>query len=204
MPKIDLQAKEKRRRALVDAAWRCVARTGYRTLTVDDVCTEAGLSKGAFYTYFDQKQDLLLALLDDDAAGLRELVADAADQPSGVEQIRRFVAALVDRGADAAAVQLRADLWAEIKSEESVRLRFLEAMQERRALLAGWITAGVAAGELVEVPANALAAVFLALGDGLMFHRVLDPTGFRWSNVRRAVDVLLEGLRPEMPHGSDG
>ena len=204
MPKIALQAKEMRRRTLIDAAWRCVARGGYRTLTVDDVCTEAGLSKGAFYTYFGHKQDLLLGLLDDDAAGLGELVADAANQPSGVEQIRRFVSALVDRGADGAAVQLRADLWAEIASEEAVRLRFLEAMQERRARLAGLITAAVAAGELVEVPANALAAVFLALGDGLMLHRVLDPTGFRWSNVRRAVDVLLEGLRPEMPHASGG
>jgi len=204
VPKIALEAKEQRRRTLVDAAWRCVARGGYRTLTVDDVCTEAGLSKGAFYTYFDHKQDLLLALLDDDAAGLSELVADAADQPSGIEQIRRFVADLVDRGADGAAVQLRADLWAEIASEEAVRLRFLEAMQRRRARLAGLITAAVAAGELVEVPANALAAVFLALGDGLMLHRVLDPTGFRWSNVRRAVDVLLEGLRPETPHASGG
>jgi len=204
MPKIALQTRELRRRTLIDAAWRCVARSSYRTLTVDDVCTEAGLSKGAFYTYFGHKQDLLLALLDDDAAGLGELVADAAKQPSGVEQIRRFVSALVDRGADAVAVQLRADLWAEIASEEAVRLRFLEAMQERRARLAGLITAAVATGELVEVPANALAAVFLALGDGLMLHRVLDPTGFRWSNVRRAVDVLLEGLRPEMPHPSGG
>jgi len=204
MPKIPLQAKEMRRRTLIDAAWICVARGGYRTLTVDDVCTEAGLSKGAFYTYFGHKQDLLLALLDDDAAGLSELVADAADQPGGIEQIRRFVADLVDRGSDTAAVQLRADLWAEIASEEAVRLRFLGSMQRRRARLAGLITAAVAAGELVEVPANALAAVFLALGDGLMLHRVLDPTGFRWSNVRRAVDVLLEGLRPEMPHASGG
>jgi hypothetical protein len=55
----------------------------------------------------------------------------------------------------------------------------------------------VAAGQLVDVPANAMAAVFLALGDGLMLHRVLDPSGFKWSNVRRAIDALLEGLRPE-------
>jgi len=204
VPKIALKAKEMRRRTLIDAAWRCVARGGYRTLTVDDVCTEAGLSKGAFYTYFDHKQDLLLALLDDDAAGLSELVADAAGEPSGVEQIRRFGAALVDRGSDAAAVQLRADLWAEIASEDAVRVPFLEAMQQRRARLAALITAAVAAGELVDVPANALAAVFLALGDGLMLHRVLDPTGFRWGNVRRAVDVLLEGLRPDMPQASGG
>jgi hypothetical protein len=95
---------------------------------------------------------------------------------------------------------LRADLWAEIASDEPVRLRFLDAMQERRLRLAGLIEAAVASGELVDVPPNALAAVFLALGDGLMLHRLLDPSGFRWSNVRRAVDVLLEGLRPDPGH----
>jgi len=200
MPKLAEAAKEQRRQHLIDAAWRCVARGGYRTLSVDDVCAEAGLSKGAFYTYFDQKQDLLLALLDEDAAGLADLVADAASQPSGIEQIRRFAAAVVDRGSDATVVQLRADLWAEIASDESLRARFLEAMQQRRARLADLIEAAVAAGELVDVPANALAAVFLALGDGLMLHRVLDPSGFRWPNVRRAIDALLEGLRAE-PQG---
>jgi len=200
MPKLAAEAKEQRRRLLIDAAWRCVARGGYRTLRVDDVCAEAGLSKGAFYTYFDHKHDLLLALLDDDAEGMTELVADAGSQSGGVEQIRRFVAGLVERGSNGAAVQLRADLWAEISSDEGLRLRFLAAMQHRRAHLAALIDSAVAAGDLVDVPANALAAVFLALGDGLMLHRVLDPAGFRWPTVRRAVDVLLDGLRAE---GSD-
>jgi len=197
VPKLADAVKEQRRKTLIDAAWRCVARGGYRTLSVDDVCVEAGLSKGAFYTYFNQKQDLLLALLDDDAAELSELVADAASKPGGVEQIRRFVAAVVDRGSDAVAVQLRADLWAEISSDDVLRARFLEAMQQRRARLARLIDAAVASGELVDVPANALAAIFLALGDGLMLHRVLDPSGFRWPNVRLAVDALLEGLRAD-------
>jgi TetR/AcrR family transcriptional regulator, transcriptional repressor of bet genes len=197
MPRLAVAEKAQRRKTMVDAAWRCVARGGYRNLSVDDVCAEAGLSKGAFYTYFDQKQDLLIALLDDDAAGLSDLVSDAAGQAGGIEQIRRFVATLVDRGADAAAVQLRADLWAEIASDEVLRARFLEAMQQRRARLAGLIEEAVADGQLVDVPANAMAAVFLALGDGLMLHRVLDPSGFRWPNVRRAIDALLEGLRPE-------
>nr|MDQ6928805.1 TetR/AcrR family transcriptional regulator [Actinomycetota bacterium] len=178
-------------------AWRCMARGGYRNLSVDDVCAEAGLSKGAFYTYFDQKQDLLLALMDDDAAGLNDVVTDAAGQSSGVEQIRRFVSGLVDRGANGAAVQLRADLWAEISSDEVLRNPFLAAMQQRRIRLAVLIREAIAAGELIDVPANALAATFLALGDGLMLHRVLDPSGFRWANVRRAVDALLDGLRAE-------
>ncbi len=190
---------EGRRRRLIEAGRRCVSRGGYRTLSVDDVCLEAGVSKGAFYTYFARKQDLLVALLDDDAAGLDDLVTEAASQSGGVEQIRRFVAAVVDRGADGTAVQLRADLWAEVGSDEVLRARFSEVTAQRRAALAALIDEAVTAGELVDVPANALAAIFLALGDGLMLHGVLDPSGFRWANIRRALDVLLEGLRREPP-----
>lgn len=197
MPKLASEVKAQRREELIGAAWRCVARAGYRNISVDDVCAEAGVSKGAFYTYFAHKQDLLVALFEDDAAGMSELVSDAAAQPGGVDQIRRFVAALVDRGADPAAVQLRADLWAEITSDPQLRARFLEAMQQRRARLAGLIVTAVGSGELMDVPANALAAVFLALGDGLMLHRLVDPTGFRWANVRKALDAMLDGLRPQ-------
>lgn len=197
MPKLAAHAKEQRRNTLIDAAWRCVARGGYRNLSVDDVCAEAGLSKGAFYTYFEHKHDLLLALLEDDAAGLEDLVASAGETTGGVEQIRRIVGALLDRGNDTAAVQLRADLWAEIASDEALRARFLETMQQRRRQLAALIEEAVATGTLVDVPPNALAAVLLALGDGLMLHRVLDPSGFRWANVRRAVDAILAGLHPD-------
>jgi AcrR family transcriptional regulator len=197
MPRLSAPARQQRRQKLIDAAWRCLARGGYRNLSVDAVCVEAGLSKGAFYTYFDQKQDLLLALLEDDAAGLNEVVLDAARQPSGIDQIRQFVAALVDRGSDTTVVQLRADLWAEIATDDQLRDRFLAAMRQRRARLAGLIEEAIAIDDIVAVPANALAAVFLALGDGLMLHRALDPSGFRWSNVRRAIDGLLDGLRPQ-------
>lgn len=196
MPRIGEETRLQRRQALISAARRCIARSGYHNLTVDDVCAEADASKGAFYTYFPHKRDLLVALLEGDASGLEEVVAAAAERPTGLDQIRRFVAALVDRGSDAATVQLRADLWAEIASDESIRRQSLQAYQQRRARLAEIIGRAAAAGEIVDVPANALAAVFLALGDGLMLHRVLDPSGFRWENVRRAVNAILEGLRP--------
>lgn len=196
MPRITEETRERRRQDLLDAAWRCVAAAGYRNLRVDAVCAEAGVSKGAFYTYFTQKQDLLLALFDDDSAGLGELVDRAAQRPTGIDQVRRFLADVAARGSDPAVVQLRADLWAELASDDALRARFLEAVQERRARLGEQLAAAVASGEIVDVPTNALASVVLALADGLMLHRALDPNGFRWTNVGRALDVLLDGLRP--------
>ncbi len=61
-------------------------------------------------------------------------------------------------------------------------------------MLRGWIAAAIAAGELVAIPSNAFAAILLALGDGLTLHAGLDLTGFRWPNIRKALDDLLEGI----------
>ena len=195
MPKLRPETRRERQHELIEAAWRCAARRGFRDLTVDDVCAEAGVSKGAFYGYFEQKQDLLLALLEDDAAALDcELERITGSSSSGVERVRRFAQAMLARGDDAARVQVRADLWADLLTEEPVRERLAEVTRRRRELVRSWIEEGVACGELVEIPANALASILLALADGLMLHGALDPDAFRWRNIRRAIDVLLAGI----------
>ena len=112
--------------------------TGFRDLTVDDVCTEAGVSKGAFYGYFEHKQVLLLALLDDDSAALdAELEAITGASSSGVERVRRFAQAMLARGDDPARVQVRADLWAARLTEDVVREHLAVATQQRRSWSAG-------------------------------------------------------------------
>jgi AcrR family transcriptional regulator len=195
MPRLADDTKIERRQQLVDAAWRCVADRGFQSLTVDDVCAEAGFSKGAFYIYFEQKQDLLLALLEDDAARTDRFLADLRERHhSGVERLRGFARAMVGLGEETASVQIRADLWAEMSSDQTIRRKWAAVMRERRAVLKRWIEESVDSGELDPIPANALAAILLSLGDGLLLHAGLDPTGFRWPNVAKALDAILEGI----------
>jgi len=196
VPRLNTQTKIERRQHLVDAARRCLEAGGFQALTVDDVCAEAGVSKGAFYGYFDQKLDLLLALLDEEVESMRGLMRDVQEAtPSGVARLRRFTQAMVARGDDAPGLQIQAELWIEAATEPLVRERWVEAVRERREVLRAWIEDGAASGELAEIPANAFAAILLALGDGLPLHAGLDPNGFRWSNVAKALDALLEGIR---------
>jgi TetR/AcrR family transcriptional regulator, repressor for uid operon len=195
VPRLAEEARTERRQQLIEAGWRCASRQSFRSLTVDDVCAEAGVSKGAFYLYFDQKQDLLLALLEDDAAGVDALMQELRrSRLSGVERLRRLVRAELERGEDAARLQVRADLWSEMSANPTVQERFADVMRRRREALRSWIDEAIESGELVEVPPNALAAILLALGDGLMLHAGLDPSGFRWTNVKRAFDAILEGI----------
>ena len=94
------------------------------------------MSKGAFYGYFATKQDLLLALLEDDAAALdRQLERIAGTCDSKVEWVRRFTRVILSRSEDAARVQVRADLWADLLTTDDVRQRLAAAVLRRRELV---------------------------------------------------------------------
>lgn len=196
VPRLREADRQERRQRLLDAAWRCAGRKGYRDMTVDDVCAEAQVSKGSFYLYFETKQDLLLALLDDDAALVdRRMEGLEALDVSQAERVRRFARWMLQRGSDAGRAQVRADLWAAALTDDVVRRRFSEVIQHRRGRLRTWIEAEVAADELVDIAPNALASVLLALEDGLLLHAAIDGSAFRWERIRRALTAMLTGLQ---------
>jgi AcrR family transcriptional regulator len=202
VPRLGETVSVQRKQNFIDAAWRCAARRGFRELTVDEICSEAGTSKGAFYGYFDSKQDLQLALLAEDAWSLDAVMEDLErSRLTPLARIRAFVRAALTRSDDGSRVQVRADLWADMLHEPKVRARFVETMDARRATLRRWIDECIAAGELPPVRANALAAIVLALSDGLMLHGALNPSAFGWPNVRQAIDALLFGLSGEVRRG---
>ena len=164
-------------------------------MTVDDVCAEAGFSKGAFYSHFASKRALLDALIDDDANAVVEVMgrleAEHLDRP---ERLRRLTRVMLERAGDPSRVQVRTDLWAAVLTEPEIRQRVNATVDAQRRIIRRWVEEAIADGEIVDLPANALASILLALNDGLMLHRILDESGFRWQNVSRALDALLAGI----------
>jgi AcrR family transcriptional regulator len=57
-----------RRAQILVAAKRVFADQGYHTANVDDLCRAAGIARGTIYQYFDNKRDVMVALMDDIAA----------------------------------------------------------------------------------------------------------------------------------------
>jgi AcrR family transcriptional regulator len=164
-------------------------------MTVDDVCADAGLSKGAFYSHFDSKRALLDALVDDDARAVTEAMGrlEARDL-DGPQRLRQLTQMMLDRAADPSRVQVRADLWAAVLTEPEIRCRVTATVDGQRQVIRRWVEEAIASGEIIELPANALASILLSLNDGLMLHRALDEGGFRWANIRRVLDALLAGI----------
>ncbi len=81
-----------RRNEILDAAQRFVYTKGYEQMTIHDILDELHISKGAFYHYFDSKQDLLEALierlLDEAEQRLNPIVQDSS--LSAFDKLERY------------------------------------------------------------------------------------------------------------------
>ena len=63
MPKVTEEHKEARREQILGGAQRAFARHGYEGATVNRLEEETGLSRGAIFSYFENKEALFIALV---------------------------------------------------------------------------------------------------------------------------------------------
>src|SRR5687767_463459 len=59
------QIRDETRRRLIDAAAHVFAEHGLAKARLEDICTRAGYTRGAFHWHFTSKEELLLAVLRD-------------------------------------------------------------------------------------------------------------------------------------------
>ncbi|RSM75931.1 TetR/AcrR family transcriptional regulator [Kibdelosporangium aridum] len=85
-------------RRLIDAAYEVFCELGIRDAPVEVICERAGFTRGAFYSNFDSKEDLFLAVyreqMQERVDRLRAAVDDAAKSSDDVTQVLQHAAVL--------------------------------------------------------------------------------------------------------------
>ena len=90
MPTNDERTSE-RRAQILQAAAAVFARQGIDGARMDDIVAESGLSKGTLYWYFDSKQAITVALVDEMVQGEYQLLQQLIDaEGSTAERLARF------------------------------------------------------------------------------------------------------------------
>ncbi|HZU19247.1 MAG TPA: TetR/AcrR family transcriptional regulator [Candidatus Dormibacteraeota bacterium] len=79
---VNAEARRVRRDAFLDVAQRLIQTQGYERMSVQAVLDELGASKGAFYHYFDSKQDLLDGVVERFAEVVMTAVAPILADPT--------------------------------------------------------------------------------------------------------------------------
>ncbi len=182
------------RKQLMSVAIDCFARLGYQGTSIDRIAREAGVTKGALYYHFKDKEELLFAAVKDRIGGfehqvLRSVtpdqdartalarVADACFHHATVSNHRRFIITLMVEALDT-----NPRLSAECRS----------ILRRMRAFLAGVIRRGQEAGTFrADVPAERAAAVFTGGIMGAEIQHYQDPEEI---DLREVLDALVDQL----------
>ena len=72
-----------RRAQLLSVARHVFGRSGFHSVSMDEVAKEAGVTKPILYDHFNSKEELYIALLDADASSLEERVRSALQARTG-------------------------------------------------------------------------------------------------------------------------
>jgi AcrR family transcriptional regulator len=192
-------------RASVLAAARSVfGRRGLRGASLEEIAEEAGVSRGAVYYNFDDKEHLFLTLLRERCAVRAERLrhARAASDDPGTE-IRRIATRFIeDAEEDAEWTRLFAEFSALVAERPELRAEAAHELAACRDAIAEILERRLRdLGITSEVPTDQLAAVTGALANGLALERLVEPTLPR-DLLARTIELIIAGVgAAERPRG---
>jgi AcrR family transcriptional regulator len=82
------------RQKLIESATRRFYRDGFRNVGIDQLLADVGISKTAFYKHFESKEDLMLAVLEDQTRWVQRTFRERMRERGGdcpVEQLRALM-----------------------------------------------------------------------------------------------------------------
>ena len=184
------------RARLLQAAEKIFARNGFEAAKLEEIASEAGYTRGAFYANFDGKEDLFFALLEQEIG-------------SRIAKVRKHVA---KREGASEKLRVLRDLWLEMCIDRRWTLLTLEFKlfavrhPKVRARLAAMyrnlVNSGVElvkqivedSGRKLAVSTQEFATTFFALSSGLTLAHMLDRTVVPEETVRRVMLMFFDAM----------
>jgi AcrR family transcriptional regulator len=195
MPRISAEREEATRRRILKAARQVFVQKGFHRASIDDVVAACGLSVGAIYTYFPNKDELIRAsILDADREESEAVLADTRAAGSVGDRLERAI-----RGwwrytieAEGAAAFL-AEAWGEASRRPLIRDLLARRQERGNTMTAVMLRECVERGELpAGIDTDRLARTIGALTDGMVLEYVVSGGSLRFDEARGRIRLVLE------------
>jgi AcrR family transcriptional regulator len=199
--KAPIQRKQERsiatRQELIDAARRIFARDGFEAARLQDIAAAVGKTRGAFYSHFQDKEDVFFAIFEEDIA--RDQIAYLSQLHTASTHEER-VAVLVKQLEAIIRDKARVLLYIEFKMYAIRRPHKRKRLAELHVLMC---THGAAAVKLDLLPElhsedpdeqRSRTAQFGVFLDGLVLNHYFDPVGLDEERIRRQIECSVRSL----------
>jgi TetR/AcrR family transcriptional repressor of bet genes len=180
-----------------------MARRGYEGATVAEVARAAGLAPGIVHYHFDDKREILLALLDELALEASHRAQRALERAgeSPLERLEAYLDAFLSRETDPdpEAVACWVAIGAEAIRDAKVKRAFGAALAASSATLEGLVIGALVANGRGPSDAKVIAAALHAAVQGYLLVSVtapeLIPPGSAAGATRRLARILVQGAQ---------
>ena len=189
------QRSEETRTHILEAAVKQFSVNGYNKASVDDICEQAGISKGAFYHHFKTKQDVFLALLDGWLQTFDQAIEVSKNQtvPETFHQMTEYFPYIFETAGDNLPMFL--EFWLQASRDETIWDASIAPYRRYHKHFVSLIKKGVAEGSFADVDPDLAARLIVSAAMGLLLQSLLDPEGANWTKVaRETVQVMMKGL----------
>ena len=189
------QRSEETRTKIIEAAIKLFSNSGYNKASVDDICAEAGISKGAFYHHFKSKQELFLALLDGWLEAIDNSIEASKDKtaPETLMQMTEAFPYIFETAGDGLPMFL--EFWLQASRDKKIWDASIAPYRRYHKYFTSLINRGVEEGSFFEVDPELASRMIVSTAMGLLLQSLLDPEGANWENVARdSTTMLVNGL----------
>ena len=185
------QRSEETRARIIESAVKLFSNRGYNAASVDDICTEAGISKGAFYHHFESKQALFLGLLDGWLETIDNAIEASKDKtaPETFMQMTEAFPYLFETAGEGLPMFL--EFWLQASRDKRVWEASIAPYRRYHKYFTSLIKKGVEEGSFVEVSPELASRMIVSTAMGLLLQSLLDPKGAKWEKVARDSTTLL-------------
>ncbi len=183
---------ENGRRDLTNIAIDCFARYGYRATSISRIAATAGLTKGAIYYHFKDKEELLFEAVRDQVSHFeRSVSAEILPLADAVAALKRMTRVCFDHATKSNHRRFIVTLMVEaVDTNDRLSEQFRSMMNRFRIFVSEIVEHGQRQGVFrAEVDSTAAAGVYAGAVMGAEIQYYQDPQGF---DLETALDAFLE------------
>jgi len=172
-PKFERIAPDERRARLIEASIACLAKGGIQAFTVDNICREAGTSRGLITHHFGSKNALLAEIYATIYGRVLENLDRIDQTPESLDDLIEMIFGDTFLSRDYLNVWLA--LWGEIVVNPALQIEHRKNYALYRDRIARAISA-YARGKGITVDSHDAATILISLVDGLWLEQCIDQS----------------------------
>lgn len=189
-----------KRLEILDAAIKLFSEQGFEKTTVDEIAGQAGVGKGTIYLYFNTKEQIFLAIIEDGLKALNRMVSEILSGPGDyfqhIERVIRANFQFVEKNRDFSKIIIKEQLNLKLFNADPGCRNIVEAQKSLHLVLQKYFDQGIQAGYFREGDPYQYTLAFGGIISHFTFHWIkeggAEPLSDQAGNI---LDIFLNGVK---------